>query len=316
MKTPYDVLGIPPDADAAAIRAAFRNAAKTHHPDRNAGDRAAEQRFHQIVVAHNALKGPEWRAFYRYEQLRSRHERRHWAVMLACCAVSALVSGGLVSAVQKDSSPEASYSSALSPASAGSGFASDDVDDAGRGPARTSSKASALASWERDPTSPRRETVMLADAAPDQDRSEAAIPVIAATAGAAMNLDASRYFSTAAGGHATVSASWPLDLGAKNGFPRALNKAAEATHGTSERVTAKQVPAVRADRSIGRALSSILRGTLGSARAAHPHRPPRSVEARAKTPIGRPDRAPRSECWSEVESFRVAVCGAAPGAGS
>ena len=81
-------------------------------------------------------------------------------------------------------------------------------------------------------------------------------------------------------------------------------------------VTAKQVPAVRADRSIGRALSSILRGTLGSARAAHPQRPPRSVEARAKTPIGRPDRAPRSECWSEVENFRVAVCGAAPGAGS
>jgi curved DNA-binding protein CbpA len=40
MLTPYDVLGLRPDADNDAIRAAFRKAAKAHHPDLNEGDPA------------------------------------------------------------------------------------------------------------------------------------------------------------------------------------------------------------------------------------------------------------------------------------
>jgi curved DNA-binding protein CbpA len=106
VKTPYDVLGVAPDADEKAIAAAFRKAAKSCHPDHNPDDRAAEQQFKQIAVARDALKNPELRAVYRYLQLRRRHDRRQWIVTIAGCAVSALVSAGLVSLLQKPSISE------------------------------------------------------------------------------------------------------------------------------------------------------------------------------------------------------------------
>ena len=40
----YEVLGVPPDADAAAIKNAFRQLARRYHPDISA-DPNAEQRF-------------------------------------------------------------------------------------------------------------------------------------------------------------------------------------------------------------------------------------------------------------------------------
>src|SRR5260370_5989753 len=61
MKTPYDVLGVAPDADEQTIGNAFRAAAKACHPDLNPEDGAAQQ-FKQISVARDALKNPEWRA--------------------------------------------------------------------------------------------------------------------------------------------------------------------------------------------------------------------------------------------------------------
>ena len=39
----YDVLGISRDADAAAIKRAYRKLAKKYHPDSNPGDKTAEQ---------------------------------------------------------------------------------------------------------------------------------------------------------------------------------------------------------------------------------------------------------------------------------
>ena len=38
MRDPYEVLGVPRSASAAAIKSAFRKAAKKHHPDSNKGD--------------------------------------------------------------------------------------------------------------------------------------------------------------------------------------------------------------------------------------------------------------------------------------
>lgn len=64
MKTPYDVLGVPRHADDKAIRAAFRKAAKAHHPDLNAGDKVAEQSFRQIVAAYEVLKDRQQRGAY------------------------------------------------------------------------------------------------------------------------------------------------------------------------------------------------------------------------------------------------------------
>ena len=37
MRDPYEVLGVPRSASAAAIKSAFRKAAKKHHPDSNKG---------------------------------------------------------------------------------------------------------------------------------------------------------------------------------------------------------------------------------------------------------------------------------------
>ena len=54
----YAILGVPKDADAAAIKKAYRKLAKQHHPDRNAGDAAAEQRFKDVGEAHAVLSDP------------------------------------------------------------------------------------------------------------------------------------------------------------------------------------------------------------------------------------------------------------------
>ncbi len=100
MKTPYDVLGISPDADEKTIAIAFREAAKRCHPDLNPGDHAAE-RFKQLSAARDALSNPAWRALYQYVQLKRRHDRRQWIVTIASCIVSAVVSAGLVNFLQK-----------------------------------------------------------------------------------------------------------------------------------------------------------------------------------------------------------------------
>lgn len=99
MKTLYDLLGVRPDADDATIRAAFRKAAKTYHPDANAGDRAVEQRFREITAAHAVLRDPERRAKYDRELRRRRQKRlREWRITLAGWGLSAVMSAGVVSA--------------------------------------------------------------------------------------------------------------------------------------------------------------------------------------------------------------------------
>lgn len=56
----YTVLGVAPDAETQVIRAAYRRAAREHHPDRGG---SAEQ-FHQIQAAWDVLGSPEDRAKY------------------------------------------------------------------------------------------------------------------------------------------------------------------------------------------------------------------------------------------------------------
>lgn len=60
----YAILGVPQDADAAAIKKAYRKLARTYHPDKNPGDSAAEQRFKEIGEAHSVLSDPEQRKEY------------------------------------------------------------------------------------------------------------------------------------------------------------------------------------------------------------------------------------------------------------
>ncbi|GGL44702.1 DnaJ domain-containing protein [Phycicoccus endophyticus] len=60
----YAILGVPRDADAAAIKKAYRKLAKQYHPDRNEGDPSAEQRFKDVGEAHAVLSDPKQREEY------------------------------------------------------------------------------------------------------------------------------------------------------------------------------------------------------------------------------------------------------------
>jgi molecular chaperone DnaJ len=65
----YAILGVPADADAAAIKKAYRKLARTLHPDQNPGDNAAEKRFKEIGEAYAVLSTPEERK--QYDAIRS-----------------------------------------------------------------------------------------------------------------------------------------------------------------------------------------------------------------------------------------------------
>jgi len=60
----YAVLGVTRDADEAEIKKAYRKLAMEHHPDRNNGDKAAEEKFKEITEAYEVLRDPDKRAAY------------------------------------------------------------------------------------------------------------------------------------------------------------------------------------------------------------------------------------------------------------
>jgi len=60
----YEVLGVAKQASEAELKAAFRKLAMQHHPDRNPGDAAAEQKFKELNEAYQTLSDPQKRAAY------------------------------------------------------------------------------------------------------------------------------------------------------------------------------------------------------------------------------------------------------------
>jgi curved DNA-binding protein len=60
----YKTLGVPRTATQAEIKKAFRKLARQHHPDQNAGDKQAEQRFKDLNEANEVLSDPAKRKQY------------------------------------------------------------------------------------------------------------------------------------------------------------------------------------------------------------------------------------------------------------
>ncbi len=56
---PYEVLGVSRSASAEEITKAYRKMAQKYHPDRNAGDKAAEAKFKEVNNAYEVLSDPQ-----------------------------------------------------------------------------------------------------------------------------------------------------------------------------------------------------------------------------------------------------------------
>lgn len=69
----YTILGISREAKEDEIKSAFRRLALKYHPDRNPGDKNAEEKFKEINEAYQVLSDSQKRA--RYDQLGSEYSR-------------------------------------------------------------------------------------------------------------------------------------------------------------------------------------------------------------------------------------------------
>lgn len=63
-KDPYDVLGVGRNASADEIKKAYRQQAIKYHPDKNPGDKAAEEKFKEAASAYEILSDPQKKAHY------------------------------------------------------------------------------------------------------------------------------------------------------------------------------------------------------------------------------------------------------------
>ncbi len=72
----YEVLGVVKTADRKEIKSAYRKLALKFHPDKNPGDREAEEKFKQINEAYAILSDPEKRD--RYDRFGSADPQAHF----------------------------------------------------------------------------------------------------------------------------------------------------------------------------------------------------------------------------------------------
>ena len=63
-KNPYEVLGVARDSSDADIKKAYHKLVMKYHPDKNPGDKTAEEKFKEVNNAFDILKDPQKRAAY------------------------------------------------------------------------------------------------------------------------------------------------------------------------------------------------------------------------------------------------------------
>jgi molecular chaperone DnaJ len=64
MRDYYEILGVARDADADAVKRAYRKLALQYHPDRNNGDKGSEEKFKEATEAYEVLRDPDKRGAY------------------------------------------------------------------------------------------------------------------------------------------------------------------------------------------------------------------------------------------------------------
>src|SRR5471032_667430 len=60
----YHVLGVERSATPEEVKKAYRKLAVKHHPDKNPGDKSAEEKFKELGEAYEVLSNPDKRAAY------------------------------------------------------------------------------------------------------------------------------------------------------------------------------------------------------------------------------------------------------------
>ncbi|MBQ0729211.1 MAG: molecular chaperone DnaJ, partial [Oleispira antarctica] len=60
----YEILGVAKDVDKKELKKAYRKVAMQHHPDRNEGDKASEEKFKEASEAYEVLSDDQKRGAY------------------------------------------------------------------------------------------------------------------------------------------------------------------------------------------------------------------------------------------------------------
>lgn len=97
----YEVLGLPRGANEQQVKTAYRTLARRFHPDVNAGDETAEQRFKEVSLAYETLGHPQEREAYDRNLARRSAEarRRYWQLTATAAATFVLTTSSVSLAV-------------------------------------------------------------------------------------------------------------------------------------------------------------------------------------------------------------------------